>query len=416
MEDKFDVIVVGAGIAGCIASILYAREGYKVLLLDKKTDRNSYKRKCTHYIQPCATPIIQEMGLEKRFWDIGALPNNPAIWSVYGWANPDINRKRDMPAYGFNIERRKLDPMLRDVAEEAGVDFRMGYAVRDLVKDTEGKVCGVTVTAPKGNNTTFYGSLTVGADGRNSGVSRLMDARQTEYPNERFAVFSYYKGVRLTSGDNSQFWLLGDRSFFAYPLENGTVLLCAFLPLAERNDWQGDNAGQRLVDIFSELPGSPDVTQLERIDDIHKMMDMTNCYRYPAGHGVALIGDAALQTDPMSGIGCGWAIQSAKWLFDDTRLHVKHPINQRAALARYAKHHCKQLLPHNKFIVQSSLAKPHGLLEKMVFKAAANNQEVADLLGDFVGRTIPVSEFLKPSNVIKYIYSSLGKSRSGTAA
>lgn len=416
MEDKYDVIVVGAGIAGCIVSTLYAREGYKVLLLDKKTERTAYKRKCTHYIQPSATPVIQAMGLEDRFREIGALPNNPAIWSEHGWVTPDVNRERGAPTYGFNITRKKLDPMLRDVAEEAGVDFRLGYAVRDLIRDAEGKVSGVKVTTPEGASTTVQASLTIGADGRNSGIARLMGTRQTEYPNERFALFSYYKGVTLTSGENSQFWFFGDRSLFAYPLHDDTVLLCAFLPQAERDAWQGEDAGQRLVDAFSRLPGAPDMTAIERIDDVHKMMDMTNCYRYPAGHGVALIGDAALQSDPMSGIGCGWAIQSAKWLFDETRLYVKHPVMQRVSLIRYAKHHRKQLLPHNKFIVQSSLAKPHGFLEKMVFKAAAKNQEVADLLGDFVGRTIPVSEFLKPTNVIKYIGSSLGKSDSGATA
>src|SRR5690606_12170335 len=155
----------------------YAREGYKVLLLDKKTDRTAYKRKCTHYIQPSATPVIQAMGLEARFREIGALPNNPAIWSEHGWVNPDVNRERGAPTYGFNITRKKLDPMLRDVAEEAGVDFRLGYAVRDLIRDAEGKVCGVKVTTPEGASTTVQASLTIGADGRNSGIARLMGTR-----------------------------------------------------------------------------------------------------------------------------------------------------------------------------------------------------------------------------------------------
>ena len=45
-------------------------------------------------------------------------------------------------------------------------------------------------------------------------------------------------------------------------------------------------------------------------------IDMTNRMRVPSAPGLALIGDAALATDPLFGVGCGWAFQSAEWLAD----------------------------------------------------------------------------------------------------
>ena len=45
---------------------------------------------------------------------------------------------------------------------------------------------------------------------------------------------------------------------------------------------------------------------------------MPNKMRPAARPGLAFVGDAALATDPLFGVGCGWAFQSAEWLVDDT--------------------------------------------------------------------------------------------------
>ena len=41
---------------------------------------------------------------------------------------------------------------------------------------------------------------------------------------------------------------------------------------------------------------------------------MTNVAHTPTAPGLALVGDAALAIDPLWGVGCGWALQSAQWL------------------------------------------------------------------------------------------------------
>lgn len=413
--ENFDVVVVGAGIAGCIAASLYAREGYTVAILEKKTDKGAYKRVCTHYIQPCATPVIQDMGLEARLREAGALPNNPSIWTADGWITPDVNRSSDTPNYGFNIERRTLDPVLRDYASEHGVTFFYGHAVRELIRDGRGNVTGLKASVGDGSWKEFRSSLVVGADGRNSGIAKLIEAPTRVFPNERFAIFAYYDGVKLKSGENSQFWFFGDKSIFAYPLCNDAVLLCIFLPLADKDKWQGD-VDEKFLEEYRSLDKAPDFSAARRSTDFHRMMDMTNCYRKPSGKGVALVGDAALQSDPMSGIGCGWAIQSSYWLFQETRLYVRHPVMRNVGIARYAKTHKRRLLPHNKFIVQSSLARDHGFLEVLLFKAGARNQRVADLIGDFVGRKIDVSDFLSPGNIVRYIAAAASPARKTEAA
>jgi 2-polyprenyl-6-methoxyphenol hydroxylase-like FAD-dependent oxidoreductase len=53
---QHDVAIVGASIAGCTAAILFARNGARVALIEREGDPAAYKKICTHFIQPGATP------------------------------------------------------------------------------------------------------------------------------------------------------------------------------------------------------------------------------------------------------------------------------------------------------------------------------------------------------------------------
>ncbi|HZQ36505.1 MAG TPA: FAD-dependent oxidoreductase, partial [Dehalococcoidia bacterium] len=56
-----DVIIVGAGPAGCTAATLLGRQGVRVLLLD----RAAFPRPklCTHAIMPAGLPVLERLGV-----------------------------------------------------------------------------------------------------------------------------------------------------------------------------------------------------------------------------------------------------------------------------------------------------------------------------------------------------------------
>src|SRR2546423_13028924 len=68
--------------------------------------------------------------------------------------------------------------------------------------------------------------------------------------------------------------------------------------------------------FMADLPDPPPILASRKIGPMVGKIDMPNVWRDPARDGLALIGDAALATDPLWGVGCGWAFQSAEWLAD----------------------------------------------------------------------------------------------------
>src|SRR5690242_132210 len=120
----FDVVIVGASVAGCTAARLYARRGVRVALVERRPDPDAYKTVCTHYIQPSATPTIERLGLAALIEERGAVRNSIDFWTPYGgWI-----RHRPGAPHGYNVTRQVLDPLLRRMAAETpGVELLLGH-------------------------------------------------------------------------------------------------------------------------------------------------------------------------------------------------------------------------------------------------------------------------------------------------
>jgi len=111
MADRYDVVVVGSGPAGCTAAIVLGRAGLRVALLEAHRDPQAYKRLCTHFIQSSALPTLARLGLDTAIEQAGGVRNRGYAWSRYGWiAEPEPTSR---PSHGYNLRREVLDPMMR---------------------------------------------------------------------------------------------------------------------------------------------------------------------------------------------------------------------------------------------------------------------------------------------------------------
>jgi 2-polyprenyl-6-methoxyphenol hydroxylase-like FAD-dependent oxidoreductase len=57
---RADVVVIGAGIAGCATAAMFGRMGLDVVVLEAESNINAYRPSCAHYIQPSALPVLRK--------------------------------------------------------------------------------------------------------------------------------------------------------------------------------------------------------------------------------------------------------------------------------------------------------------------------------------------------------------------
>ena len=72
----YDVAVVGASIGGCTAATFLGRAGARVALIESHSDPLMFKRMCTHFIQPSASPTIERLGLTESVQRAGGEPSD----------------------------------------------------------------------------------------------------------------------------------------------------------------------------------------------------------------------------------------------------------------------------------------------------------------------------------------------------
>jgi 2-polyprenyl-6-methoxyphenol hydroxylase-like FAD-dependent oxidoreductase len=309
---SYDAVIVGGSLAGCATATMLGRAGARVAVVEKSPDPTNFKRICSHYIQASAVPTLERLGLLEEMEAAGALRPRFNARVPWGWISADPDRA----ARGVNLRREKLDPMVREMAASTpGVELHLGLAVTELRRDGD-RVTGFVARDRDGVETVFEAPLTIGADGRDSTVAKLSGVKVKTYPHGRFAYGGYFEGVAPKGAPDASVWMMDPDWAAAFPTDEGLTFY-AVMPTKEKLPRFKADPHAAMVEYFETLPEAPSLRSARVTDEgIVGKIDMTNRMRVPTAPGLALIGDAALATDPLFGVGCGWAFQSSEWLVD----------------------------------------------------------------------------------------------------
>jgi len=361
----FDVVVVGASVAGCTAARLYGQRGARVALVEKRSDTAAYKTVCTHYIQSSATPTIEKLGLAPLIEEQGAIRNTIDLWTPYGgWI-----RHRGGTPHGYNVTRRVLDPLLRRLAADTpGVELMTGATATGLLDR------GVVVEDRAQGRRELRAPLVVAADGRDTKVARMAGVPGRVRPHNRFFYWAYWRDLE-PGDDRSRMWFMEPDCAYTFPNEDG---LCLVLVAPHRDrlpEFRADLEGAYLRHIET-LPDAPDLSSATRESKLLGKLDLPNVSRPAARPGLAFVGDAALASDPLWGVGCGWAFQSADWLVDETADALTGGGDLDAALDSYRHLHARRLGPHHFFISDLASARRANPIERAMYHAAVSDDDV----------------------------------------
>jgi menaquinone-9 beta-reductase len=301
------------------------------------------------------------------------------------------------------VRRSVIDPLLRRrAAETPGVELMLGERVVGLVSDM-GRAVGVESCGTDGRRRRIEAQLVVGADGRGSPVAGFARMPRKLTPNARVSYFAYYADPRPAQERATNVWLRGTDFTYEFPCDEGLTLLAAFPSRRRLSDFKRDPAGA-LAEAFEGLPRAPEVAGAERVTPVHGRLDMENIVRPAALPGLALVGDAAVAADPVVGVGCGWALQSAEWLVDETAQALLERGDLDAALKRYRTRHHKALGPHMALISRGAKGSRPSGIERTMFSAAAKDDLVARRFHDYSTRNDGPRAFMGPRNVFRAVW------------
>ncbi|HWH96502.1 MAG TPA: NAD(P)/FAD-dependent oxidoreductase [Baekduia sp.] len=397
MPERTDVVIAGGNVAGSALAALLGRQGVRVRLLEKSPKPAHYKVVCTHFIQAGATPVLRRLGIAETMERAGAVRNGLEVYTPTGgwYAMPD----RD---HGYSLRREKLDPMLRELAARTpGVEVQQGVTVTELLRDAGGRPAGVRGRTAAGEQVEVAASVVVGADGRGSTIAQLANVPGRVTPHNRFGYMAYYEGLPLQArGRHAQMWLMGRDVLYCFPNDDELTVAAAFLHKDRLPEFKGDKEAA-YVAAFDGLDRAPDLRAATRVSPLIGKLDVPNVRR-PAGRpGVAFVGDAAQASDPVWGVGVGFALQSAAWLADELAGAFCAGVDPDPALERYRRIHRRQLALHHFQMSDFANGRELNAVERALHRAAARDDRTAQVMAGVAARAEPLDRVLRPRAIAR---------------
>ncbi|MGW0803417.1 NAD(P)/FAD-dependent oxidoreductase [Nonomuraea sp. NPDC002799] len=390
----YDVVIVGAGVAGCTAAILYGRAGLRVALIEKHHNISTHKALCGHFVLAGTQPMLRRTGLWEAMVEAGAATGHISRWTTAGWFVPEPG----LPE-AISLRREKLDPLLRTLAAGTpGVDLLLGRTVTGLLES------GRRVTGVRAGDEEIHARLVVAADGHRSPVARLAGVADDVAPNERFGWWAYYRGVVPNGPGGNQIWSLDPDVGILIRTDDDLHMLVAFPAKARLGDFQADRPAT-LERFIAALPDAPDLSSAERVSKVIGTNDYPCVRRDPVPRpGLVLVGDAAITGDPTPAVGCGWAFRAAEWLVESTAAALRDGSDPAAGLAGYRRA-LRFIEAHDRIGRQDARARPANPVQRLITKAALRDPELGRRVYLFSMRATPVKALLNPGTVFRALWA-----------
>ncbi|MGW3469515.1 tryptophan 7-halogenase [Saccharopolyspora sp. NPDC000995] len=313
--ETVDVVVVGGGPGGSTVATLVAKQGHRVLLLEK--ERFPRYRIGESLLPSTVHGVCRMLGVSDALHDAGFVVklggtlrwgSNPEPWRF----NFAVSSRLAGPtAYAYQVERMKFDQILLNNAKACGVDVREQCSVVDVLDDGE-RVSGVRYEDENGRTHEVTATFVVDASGNESRISQKIGGKR-QYSDffRNLAMFGYFEGGKRMEepyAGNVLSAAFKDGWFWYIPLGDNLTSVGAVVSRDTPELLRGDreHAFRKLIDgcpMVRDLLSDATRITSGPYGEIRIRKDYSYVHSRFWRPGMMLVGDAACFVDPVFSTG-----------------------------------------------------------------------------------------------------------------
>ena len=321
----FDFVIVGAGPAGLTASIIAAREGFKVVVIEKGEQAGPKPRGegMGHY------SIVDDILGKDFLSSIGFKSNGDRVWHSPG--NLQITTTyREYPHYFF--EWREFIDRFVEKAEEVGVEILLKSEVIEPI-EKNGVCIGLKYKDESSNINKIYGKAVLDCSGYAGVIGRYYGVPYDEEINcPIIKCLVSEANIEIEKTPGLQFFFIGNGDLnyspnfppsvaYVFPLENkrlevGLMLRMAQVPQMKTVIVPDDKEILKVWDnLKKNYPGFSEFFKAAKIDyeEVTVLPNARMVKDFVPRPGVVLIGDSAGFVNPFGSSGLYYSMEMSQF-------------------------------------------------------------------------------------------------------
>jgi len=397
-SENFDVIIVGAGPAGCACALMLADTNLKIAVLDKavspreKICGDALSKDVINQLDKLPSGVKTAFEkIEKKIISSGVLfysPKNECL-------EISFKRQEEKNISGYVCKRKYFDEMLiNSLKEYKNINLFENCEVKDVkVNDDE-----VTVFS---DSKIFKTKIIAGANGTNSIIAKKLSQIKKDNRYQCLGLRSYYENVTgFSSGNFIELHFYEDilpGYLWLFPMADNIANVGIGM-LASDVSEKKINLKSKIEQFINEHPNiSPRFKNAKQCGKFEASgIPLGSIKRKISGERYLLLGDAASLVDPFTGEGIGNALRSGRVAAE----HIKKCFEDNMFSDNFNKAYDNEIYRRmwKELKLSRSLQKlfNHPLLINYVIRKANRNEHFKELISDAMQNIDIKKRLLRP--------------------
>ncbi|MCE7996890.1 MAG: hypothetical protein HEP71_33320 [Roseivirga sp.] len=298
--NRYQVVIIGAGVAGCATALALLKQGIRSILIVSRPETTGFKAGET--LQPLATGLLDELGLLEDFQKTLYLTGHG---SCSAWGSDELvfnDNILRLHGHGYALDRLTFDRLFFDKVESKGITI-LNDSLVSLEKHPEDQwLLQLKTGGP------IKSSFIVDATGRQSYVARQLHVPRIQF-DDLHAVYTFWRGQSAKFSRHSFVESVENGWCYTAALPNDIFALAIFTDKSTIKQYQLKEITNFRAFLEKTQHSKHLLTQTSELIQMSLAVANSSMLdRIGSNHGWLAVGDAASAYDPLSAIGIAKAM------------------------------------------------------------------------------------------------------------